>query len=221
MLFAGDSLMEEIHAATAAAVTDSVETKLLLSPQLIRDEAQRLIWETAIDDFDPDVVVVLFSHWERLIIGAQGPDDVDDLDAYAGLVAFPFAEFMAESDVELIWLGAPPLRNDVTSEVYTVMNDAFRAAARAADNAEFVELDAVLTDETGAFAESLANELGLVERVRRTDGIHFCAAGAIRVAEALLPTLADRVDLVVIPGWQNAPWSTEAPFDDPEECPPG
>lgn len=219
VLFAGDSLMQEIHPTMAAALGDSAETRFLLSPRLIRDDAEKLIWQATLDDFQPDVVVVIFSHWERLVLGAQTAEDVEDVDAYADLVALPFAEFVADNGAAVVWLSAPPLSDERITAVYAVMNVAYRSATAAARDARFVDLGPTLTDATGAYAESLTNALGVVERVRRTDGAHLCPDGAVRVAEAVLAPLAEVAGTTTAPDWQNGDWRTEAPFDKPDECP--
>jgi len=220
VLFAGDSLMEEIHATTDAALDDSVETRFLLSPRLIRDDTQELIWQAALDDFRPDVVVVLFSHWERLVVGAQTPGDIEDLDAYVGLVALPFAELIAENNAELVWLSAPALRNQTATSVYDVLNEAYRMVAAAAPGTRFVELGPVITDGSGAYVDSLPDATGALERVRNTDGIHFCPPGAVRVADAVLIPLAEVAGTTTVEGWQDDDWRTTTPFDRPDECPP-
>lgn len=220
VLFAGDSLMEEIHATLAAAVGDSAETRLLLSPRLIRDDTQKLIWQSTLDDFHPDVVVVIFSHWERLVLGAQTAGDVDDVDAYAGLVALPFAEFINDNGAEVVWLSAPPVRNQRVDAVYAVMNEAYRSAVATARAARFVELGPVLTDDTGAYTDLLTNGLGVVERARNVDGTHLCPGGAVLVADVVLGPLADTAGTTTVPDWQSGAWRTGAPFDKPDECPP-
>jgi hypothetical protein len=220
VLFAGDSLMEEVHAATAAALGDSAETRFLLSPRLIRDDGQRIIWQHVLDDFRPDVVVVIFSHWERLVTGAQTAADFDRIgvQSYADTLARPFADFVNRNGAALVWLSAPPSRDGRVSQVHTVMNQAYRAATAAAD-AHFIELDPVLTDRNGAYAELLTNPFGVVERVRNTDGFHLCPGGAVRVAEAVLAPLAEVAAVAADPSWANGPWRTDPPFDQPDECP--
>lgn len=219
ILFAGDSLMDEIHAAVTAALGDSSETRFLLSPRLIRNDAQELIWQTTLDDFNPDVVVVMLSHWERLVVGAQRPEDIDDVDAYTRLLAVPFAEFVADNGAELVWLSAPPLRDPVATSVYAVLNEAYRSAADAVPAARFVEIGPALTGGAGAYTDSLVNSAGATERVRNTDGIHLCPGGAVLVAEAVLGPLAEVADATAAADWQNGSWRTEAPFDKPGECP--
>ena len=219
ILFAGDSLMQEIHATAAAALGDSTETRFLLSPRLIRNDAQELIWQTTLDDFNPDVVVVMLSHWERLVVGAQRPEDIDDVDAYARQLAVPFAEFVADSGVVLVLLSAPPLRDPRATSVYAVLNQAYRSATDAVPAARFVEIGPALTGGSGAYTDALVNRAGAVERVRNTDGIHLCPGGAVLVTEAVLGPLAAVADTTPTADWQNGSWRTEAPFDKPGECP--
>ena len=219
ILFAGDSLMEEIHATMTAALGDAAETRFILSPRLIREEGERVIWQTALDDFHPDVVVVLFSHWERLVVGAQTADDIDDVDAYAGFVALPFIDYITDNGAEVLWLSAPPLRDQRITAVYAVLNDAYRTATAMRPSATFVDLGPALTGGTGTYSDTLATAAGTLERARNIDGIHLCPGGAVAVAETALGALHELVRTTPAPGWQDGAWRNEAPFDEPEVCP--
>jgi hypothetical protein len=213
VLFSGDSLMEEIYAAGAAALGDGAETRFLLSPRLIRDSTQEVIWRNVLDDFRPDVVVSLFSHWERLLVGAQTAADFDSIgvDTYAETLAKPFADLVTASGAQLVWISAPPLQDEVITEVYEVMNQAYRTATASVAGTSFVEIGPTLTDENGAYTDILTNAFGAVERVRNTDGIHFCRGGAVRVIEVVLGPLAEFAG--ASPFWQDGPWLTEPPFE--------
>lgn len=220
VLMAGDSVMEGVAPAVEAAYGPDVDVRFVLSPQLIRDEAQRVIWQATLDEDDPDVIVLLVSHWERLLLGVQTADRFPPMEEYLTMTVDPFIDVVTSAGATLLWLEAPYVADARRSAIYALQNQAYATAAGRRDEADYLATNDLVGGPGGAYTDILMAADGTPIRMRDTDGDHLCPDGAARVAQRIVTRIGQEHAVQPVDGWQSGPWRNEPPFDDPEACPP-
>jgi len=99
----------------------------------------------------------------------------------------------------LMWVGMPIMRDPGFERRMAVVREAQREAC-AARGVTYLDLVPTSVDDSGAYAESKADDKGRVRTIRADDGVHLTVYGSERIAEIVLFTL-----LELKPAWMDAP----------------
>jgi peptidoglycan/LPS O-acetylase OafA/YrhL len=163
-------------------------------------DAWRDRWRAQLDDFDPDIVVVLSGLWELLDRRRPGWDQFDHIgsarfDAYLLAEYAEAVDVLASDGARVVWL-VPPCYADVTfpgpvsqtgaldpTRREHLVTDILPALAAGHPQLELVDL-AGFVCPNGTFTQSFA---GL--DTTRPDGVHFSDAATVAIAEWLGPQL--------------------------------
>jgi hypothetical protein len=169
----------------------------------------RSAWSKVIADTQPDLVVFLTGPWDARDITVGGVPLVygsPEWRAWYDGELDDFVRLVEGAGARLVWLTAPtydPTSPDAVD--LTAVNAAFGAVPTRWPGVEVVDTDAAVDAPDGSFAEYLPGSAG-PEQVRKADGLHFCPAGAARVARALLPAVDHWWSLTPAAGWDAGPW---------------
>jgi hypothetical protein len=221
VLLAGDSVMAGLAPAVATALNEGGQTEAMfaLTPSIARDTATRVLWQNQLEDFDPDLVVMLIGVWERGS-GDFEPGDPGWAPTYAADVLDPFAELVTSQGAQLLWIGMPAVEEPGATLQFVALNTEYRALAERNDSVEYLEGGDFLNGPNGSYTDRLPDAAGTLQRVRRTDGLHLCPAGSERLAIPVLEYVQQQWNVDIGFGWQNGPWREPPTLDKPEECPP-
>jgi hypothetical protein len=166
-------------------------------------------WGKILADTQPDLVLFLAGPWDAhdaTVDGAVLPYGSPEWQAWYGAELDDFVRLVGSSGARLVWLTAPtydpggPDAGDLTP-----VNAAFRAVASRWPDVELVDTDAPVDGPDESYAEYLPGPDG-PEQIRKADGLHFCPAGAARVAAALVPAIDHWWSFTPAPGWEAGPW---------------
>ena len=220
VIFAGDSVMAELAPAAIEALNRGrrVEAKFVLSPGVTLDDGAAVIWQQQLEDFDPELVVVLVGTWET---GGQlgVPGSPGWREQYDSLVLDPFVQLLTSTEAELVWVGMPAVSDPESTFVLVELNSAYSELPSRFDGVTYIPGGEFLSAPTGGFAEFLDGPNG-PERVRRVDGLHLCPPGAERLAKPVLDHIVGRWNVPVAEDWRDGDWRRPPILDKPEECPP-
>lgn len=208
LLLVGDSVMDELAPAVRAALAGRTDVRYVLTIGAVGVPPDwDAVWPKAIDEHRPDAVAVLVGAWE----GRDLPDVPFGSPAWIGWYRSRldgWARALSAGGATVWWFGSLPVRDPEAEPRFVVLDREYRALAERFAAVRFVDTRAVLGPGY--------RELDGTERLRRTDGLHLCPAGTIRLVEALLAAMG----LEPVPGWQTGPWRSGPPAFDPAECPP-
>jgi hypothetical protein len=223
VIVAGDSVAYDLGPALAAAlVPGSAEVVSLVAPALTTPSLRNQIADQ-VSTVATDLVVVMVGVWERGYTTTAGFEfgEAGWAEGYQAEVLAPFTETMAARGTQVLLLREPPMRDGPTNEQLLALQGIWEQFAAAHPDALTVGDSGVWLDGSPAYLEVVPNAAGGVDRLRRTDGIHLCAAGAIQMATGLaglLPEVLDRPwEPTFAPGWETGEWTARFPSD---ECPP-
>ena len=87
----------------------------------------------------------------------------------------------AERKVPLVWIGAPPMKNEGLSTDMIALNDIFRERVQKAGNI-YVDIWPGFVNDENRYAPAGPDVEGQVARLRANDGVHFTRAGARKAA---------------------------------------
>ncbi len=221
VIMAGDSVMNGLAPAVATALNEGGESdvKFELAPSVARDAASRVLWQRQLDEFRPDLVVMLIGTWEKRDPNFD-PGDPGWADWYGTEVLDPFATMITDAGARLLWIGMPAVPTDSDTLEFVALNSQYEALAQRNDQVDYVEGGEFLNGSDGQWTDVLARADGTLERVRRTDGLHLCPGGAERLAAPVIQYAQQQWNVKVAFDWQNAPWREPPTLDHPEECPP-
>lgn len=221
VVMAGDSVMNGLAPAVATALNEGGQSdvKFVLAPSVARDAASRVLWQRQLEEFQPDLVVMLIGTWEKRDPNFD-PGDPGWADWYATEVLDPFAAMIAGAGARLLWIGMPAVPDHSDTLQFVALNSQYEALADRNDQVDYVEGGEFLNGPDGEWTDVLARDDGTLERVRRTDGLHLCPGGAERLAIPVIQYAQDQWNVPVAFNWQNAPWRVPPTLDHPEECPP-
>ena len=201
----GDSLMGEVAAAVAAATEGQAAAHHVLTIGTTNvDDDWWDVWPRVLEEYEPDAIAVLVGPWE--ING----DDLGSAawTAWYGERLDRWASLLQADGARLYWLTAPPARETDVDDGLSIINRRFEELARRRDGITLVDTGAALGGET------YREDTSLGERLRRTDGLHLCPAGEVRVATALL----NAIGITPRPGWERGDWTTHEPAHSDVEC---
>lgn len=234
VLLVGDSLMFDAAPAIQAALesTSSVEVqaKPWLGSGLTKTDLfdWRAQWPLWVRDFDPDLVVVLTGAWDVAGGGRLGPDAAAPTvpagwtARYRALVTEALATLQA-GGARVAWIGMPWTRSLATPAQISALDEAVAEAvsARAGEGAAwYIDGRAVLAGRDGGYADRLPGRDGQWHPVRKADGLHFCPAGAARLAEAVLAGVTRRWRLTAPSDWESGAWRADGRYAPDKGCAP-
>lgn len=87
----------------------------------------------------------------------------------------------AERKVPLVWIGAPPMKNEGLSTDMIALNDIYRERVQKAGNV-YVDIWPGFVNDENRYAPAGPDVQGQVARLRANDGVHFTRAGARKAA---------------------------------------
>ncbi len=140
-----------------------------------------------------DIAVAMFGANDRLDMrverGAILRFRTDEWRAAYAARADKILTLLGNAGLRVIWCGNPIARSPIYSTDMSYINDIY-AEETARFGAQFVPLWSVIADEQGRFAAYGKDRLGITQRLRGDDGIHFTAAGYELIAEKLIGMLS-------------------------------
>ncbi|MGQ0824143.1 MAG: acyltransferase family protein [Actinomycetota bacterium] len=153
-------------------------------------------WTRAIDRFDPDVVVVLFTLWEMSLRQLPGTEEFVG-PGNPGLDAWQLGEYQAAADVlsqrgaAVAWLSVPCAQTDTSTPgtAIALVNRTVTELDRSRRAVRALDLDGALCPD-GEFVRAF----GGVDPAR-PDGWHFSDDGAIAVARWIMPQVFGEVPI--------------------------
>ena len=221
VLLAGDSVMAGLAPAVATALNEGgqADARFALTPSIARDAATQILWQNQLEDFDPDLVVMLIGVWDRGS-GDFEPGDPGWAARDATDVLDPFAALVTGAGAKLLWIGMPAVQEEGATLQFVALNSEYRALADRNESVDYIEAGEFLNGPDGSFTDRLPDASGTVVRVRRTDGLHLCPPGSERLAVPVLEYVQEQWNVEVGEAWQLGPWREPPTLDKPEECPP-
>lgn len=96
---------------------------------------------------------------------------------------------LAKAGLRVIWLGNPIARSPTYSADMSYINDIY-AEATARYGFQFMPLWTIVADDQGRYAAYGKDRVGVTQRLRGDDGIHFTAAGYELIAEKIVGMLS-------------------------------
>lgn len=230
VVLAGDSVMAGLVPPLQAAFeeTGAAEGRFVLTPSILRDPAVRFTWERQLEEFEPEVVVVLMGTWEAMIVegaaaGAAAPGSDEWVAGYRAELLEPWVDLLTAGGADVVWVGMPPVAEGEVAALLPALNAAFAGLADERDDLVYVPPGALTAPGGGPLgtADGAAGGAPL----RQVDGLHLCPAGAARLAADVLDVLAERHDLPLGGAWTHeAAWSAAeispgTPTYPPAACP--
>ena len=148
-------------------------------------------WARDVDDFDPDVVVVLYTIWEIALRELPGAPDfagpgTPDIDAWQRSEYDTAADVLGASGANVVWLTIPCTPNYPStpgSPTWFVNERTIAGAARDRDFVRVLDLDAQVCPN-----HQFRSAYGGVDPAR-PDGNHFSDDGALAAARWMSPIL--------------------------------
>lgn len=241
VLVVGDSMARSLFPPMQAALeTDTTEVRLRwVIGTVVGDEMAK--WEQIFTEQRPDVVVVHFMPWESATLQLGAPVDLtapDGMDRYVEEWVRPWIEMATASGGTIVWVGPPLAADPARSAEHQAVGEIWRdtiAAWNAAgeDDRRVVVVDTVelSAGPDGTFADVDAT-VDPPERMMNLDGVHWCQAGAARLADRLIGELQQLgIDTASdeTPDWRTSAWAndpesvraSEPAFGDGFAYPPG
>ena len=88
---------------------------------------------------------------------------------------------LAGTGTRVLWLGLPPMRDPRLVRRSRAINRIFEATARRVPGVEYFDVRPLVAGPDGAFTTFGTGRDGSLEKLRLDDGVHYAAAGALRV----------------------------------------
>lgn len=149
--------------------------------------------ETELSANPADIVVFMIGANDGVPVETQagwmGTDQPGWRDEYRRRVARTM-DLLTARAATVYWVGQPITRSATLSAKVAIMNEIYRQEATA-HRIRYVDAWSLFADASGGYSAYLPDAGGRPELVRRTDGVHFTAAGADRLAEAVLDTIRE------------------------------
>ncbi len=223
---AGDSVMAGLKPALAAGLDSrGVESDFILTPSVLRDATVRFTWGQRLEEFGPDVIVMLVGTWEagaaasgvgQTAVGLQDPAWAE---SYVTDVLEPWIQLLTTDGAHVVWIGAPVTADEGNNFVFAILNAAYRDLADRHESVHYVESSTILSAEDGSFTDATTLPNGDFVRTRQTDGLHLCAQGAADLAQAVLDEISRFGEIAIADEWESGEWRGDEAFP-PEACPP-
>src|SRR5690606_18060328 len=114
VLLLGDSVMDELADAIAAGVTAGGVDRATFrpGPPPPHTPGDGVALRRALEDVEPDVVVLHVGHWERLeVLGDFATGARVEPGTYRSGVIDPFLDLLEDAGTELVWLSPIPVED--------------------------------------------------------------------------------------------------------------
>ena len=209
--------------------TGRAEADFALMGGLSSDAAEQAVRLSLVKAYEPDVIVILISHWEWLNLSAPGsPVDViatgwEQTDRSEILDLW--VQALTDSSEQVIWILSPPFADEEATLEVGLLNGIYRQLPARFDEVDVVDGATMLSGPDGAFVEFGLDHRGELSRLRHIDGTHFCPDGSVRIAAGVMSVLSEHWGIEATPGWEEGEWRTEdrswngrSPFS-PQDCP--
>lgn len=221
VLMAGDSLMADISLAISSTLQDGghAVARLVAAPSIPREDVTRTLWRRQLDQYDPEVVVIMIGVWEGMAEDALREQPLGTpawLRAYRRENLDPYLDLLTSEGADVVWVGMPPSIDPRRQLEWSSMNRAVRQLAHDSPDLTYIPGDTILARPDGSWADVLPGPRGTPQRVRRIDTTHLCADGAERLARPILRYLQHQWDVPLAEDWSNRDWRWVFP---PDECP--
>jgi len=218
VLIAGDSVLAEAARPLAHALetTGAAHAGFLLAPKLPRTPSEAALWATAVEGYDPDVVVLSIGHWEsQALLGDFARGDYLEPGRYRRDLVDPAVATLTAGGAEVLWVGPTAIRDPEETALVGRLEEDYRAVAAERDDVAFADGDTWVAPD--GYTDTLPGPDGTPVAVRRADGIHLCPDGQVLMAQGLLGALAPTIG-PVDPGWVRT-WEATRPSE-PGGCAP-
>jgi uncharacterized protein len=178
-----------------AHVDYKVSSGLVPGPRDWEEYATELLAER-----NPEVVVFMIGTNDASVVSSfDGNDDgVADWEPDYRLRVAAMMDLLVGEDTgrTVVWIGAPPMRDEDRDEGVVGVNRVMREeAAKRAPEVLYLESYPLFADEDGEYTDRITTEDGETVRVRIGDGVHFTPAGAEHLAEPVFALLDGRFRL--------------------------
>jgi hypothetical protein len=213
VLFLGDSVMEEASDSLLYAVEASgdAHAAFALGANLPHDDSETAAWRTAVERYDPDLVVLLVGHWERLqVLGDFAAGRLLESGDYQAEIVDPALDLLTDQGARVLWVGPIALEDREESDFLTALEADFRAAADDRDDVDFVDGDQWVAPD--GFERTRSGADGRPVQIRRADGAHLCPEGQLLLAAGLLDRFGPDLGITPPAGWQDD-WRTQLPLE--------
>ena len=222
IILGGDSVMGNLAPGIIAALGDQADASYLAQARISGDAAATQAWTQAIEEQDPDLVVVHVGSWEVLSPEFH-PGVPGGVDPYADEVLDPFVDLLTSGGAQVLFIGPAAARSEQRTVNLITFNRELIELAERNDAVDFLNAGTYVNDATGGFTETLPGPDGVPVRIRRTDelGLHLCPAGVVRLAAPVVQWISDHLAAPVTPvdGWDHGDWSRSPLLEKPEQCP--
>ena len=223
IVVAGDSMARSLFPPVQAALeTDSTEVRLEWVIGVLLDDGM-VKWERIFTIDRPDVVVAHFMAWESAALREGTVIDTSAADwaaSYRAEWVEPWIGLAVSTGSRIIWVTPPltadPDRSAEHQEVGAVWVEAIQqhnAALPAGDQRRIGVIDSVALSAgpDGEFVD-IDRTIDPVERLFNADGLHWCPAGAARLTDGVIDTLASAgipTANTLTPDWQTSSWAVD------------
>lgn len=92
-----------------------------------------------------------------------------------------FMDIAKKARAKIYWVGLPPVRSDIMTRHYRIMNRIFRRQA-ARRGIAYIGIWKAFTDAKGRYTSFGKNVNGVERRLRKKDGMHFNKEGTLKLA---------------------------------------
>lgn len=222
IILGGDSVMGNLAPGIIAALGDQADATYLAQARISGDAAATQAWTQAIEEQDPDLVVIHVGSWEVLSPEFH-PGLPGGVDPYADEVLDPFVDLLTSGGAQVLFIGPAAARSEQRTVNLITFNRELVELADRNEAVDFLNAGTYVNDATGGFTETLPGPDGVPVRIRRTDelGLHLCPAGVVRLATPVVQWISDHLATPVSPadGWDHGDWSRPPLLEKPEQCP--
>jgi hypothetical protein len=189
---AGDELESALEAREGVEVVDVRNEGRngtgLLTPHVYDWQTEA---PTLIEEYQPDVVVVLFVGnytSENLWVSEGGVEVEGYTDVWFDeweKQARELQSSLISSGADIYWVNPPPMIEEEGLRRVTQFRLIHRRIAEDWTDTVLIDGTDVLSDDEGNYASELPNEDGVVEQVRSLDSVHLTEAGSRLLAEEI------------------------------------
>jgi hypothetical protein len=202
--------MSGLAPAVAGAFGPEVaDVRFVLTPTVGRDATVRYTWQRQIDDFDPDVVVMLVGTWESGVVTAANEAAVARdawRAAYGAETLDPWITLSSSRGARVIWIGNATVGSLGVSQLFGVLNEAFRELPARWPQVTYLDSDQALHGPQDGFSAVIADPTGRLVRTRQTDLLHLCPDGAALLGALVVAEIAREFPVEVLDAWQDGAW---------------
>lgn len=143
---------------------------------------------------DPEVVVLYFGGNDAQSIQIDGvwhDFDTPQWQAEYRSRVRALMQQLTDEGRDVYWLGLPIVRSDTFRPRVAVLNEVYESVAAEFEGVTFFDAWPLFTGPDGGYSEYLPNAAGDLVDMRLDDGVHYTTAGAILLADAFFPVIAD------------------------------